>query len=80
MVKTWLGRPCSGRVGNLLGVEPYRYLADVITRIVDGHPQSRLDQLLPWAYRAPRPSSRLWPENDAYSRCLPVMDPSRGKR
>jgi transposase len=34
------------------GVEPYRYLADVITRIVDGHPNSRLDELLPWAYAA----------------------------
>ena len=28
------------------------YLADVITRIVNGHPQSRLDELLPWAYPA----------------------------
>lgn len=36
----------------LTGVEPYRYLADVISRIVDGHPQSRLDELLPWAYHA----------------------------
>jgi hypothetical protein len=26
------------------------YLADVIARIVSGHPQSRLDDLLPWAY------------------------------
>jgi len=34
----------------LIDVEPYRYLADVITRIVDGHPQNRLDDLLPWAY------------------------------
>ena len=34
----------------LIGVEPHAYLADIITRIVDGHPQSRLDQLLPWAY------------------------------
>jgi hypothetical protein len=24
----------------------------VITRIVNGHPQSRLDELLPWAYAA----------------------------
>jgi transposase len=38
----------------LSGVEPYRYLADVVTRIVDGHPQSRLDELLPWAYQATR--------------------------
>ena len=34
----------------LIGVEPHGYLADVITRIVEGHPQSRLDELLPWAY------------------------------
>ena len=34
----------------LLGVEPHAYLADVITRIVNGHPQTRLDELLPWAY------------------------------
>jgi hypothetical protein len=33
----------------LIGVEPYAYLADVITRIIDGHPNSRLDELLPWA-------------------------------
>jgi len=34
----------------LNAVEPYHYLADVITRIIDGHPQSLLDDLLPWAY------------------------------
>ena len=34
----------------LIGVEPQAYLADVIARIVNGHPQSRLDDLLPWAY------------------------------
>lgn len=34
----------------LCGIEPYHYLADVITRIVDGHPNSHLDALLPWAY------------------------------
>src|SRR5439155_19158602 len=36
----------------LLGVEPHGYLADVITRIVNGHPQSRLNDLLPWVYPA----------------------------
>ena len=36
----------------LIGVEPYRYLADVITRIVNGHRNSGLDELLPWAYPA----------------------------
>jgi transposase len=34
----------------LIDVEPHGYLADVITRIVNSHPQSRLDELLPWAY------------------------------
>jgi transposase len=36
----------------LLDVEPHGYLADVITHIVNGYPQSRLDELLPWAYPA----------------------------
>jgi IS66 C-terminal element len=36
----------------LLDVEPHGYLADVITRIVNDHPQSSLDDLLPWAYPA----------------------------
>lgn len=31
-------------------VDPEAYLADVITRIVQGHSNSRLDELLPWAY------------------------------
>ena len=30
----------------------HAYLDDVITRIVDSHPTSRLDELLPWAYSA----------------------------
>ena len=34
----------------LNGVDPHAYLADVISRIVNGHPNSRLDELLPWAY------------------------------
>lgn len=25
------------------------YLSDVITKIVNGHPNSRIDELLPWA-------------------------------
>jgi len=34
----------------LNGVDPQSYFADVIARIVGGHHQSRLDELLPWAY------------------------------
>jgi transposase len=33
-------------------IDPEAYLADVITRIVQDHPNSRLDELLPWAYQA----------------------------
>jgi transposase len=32
-------------------VNPLEYLTDVIIRIVNGHPNSDIDQLLPWAYR-----------------------------
>ena len=32
-------------------VDPLAYLTDVLTRIVNGHPNSDIDQLLPWAYR-----------------------------
>ena len=33
-------------------IEPRGYLADVITRIVQGHKNRRLDDLLPWSYLA----------------------------
>ncbi len=39
----------------LTGVEPQAYLADVLTRIVNDHPNSRIDELLPWAYATPTP-------------------------
>jgi len=36
----------------LNGIDPQAYLADVITKIVNGHSNSRIDQLLPWVYPA----------------------------
>lgn len=33
-------------------IDPQAYLADVITRIVNGHPSSRIDDLMPWVYPA----------------------------
>jgi transposase len=36
----------------LNGVDPHVYLTDVITKVVNGHPNSRIDELLPWAYPA----------------------------
>jgi transposase len=32
-------------------VDPLAYLTNVLTRIANGHPNSEIDQLLPWAYR-----------------------------
>src|ERR1700688_2526667 len=39
----------------LIGIEPHAYLADVITKIVNAHPNSQIDDLLPWAYLVPPP-------------------------
>ncbi|MGH7025578.1 MAG: IS66 family transposase [Caulobacteraceae bacterium] len=36
----------------LNGVEPHAYLRDVLERMVAGHPINRLDELLPWAWKA----------------------------
>jgi transposase len=33
----------------LNAIDPEAYLRNTITRIVQGHPQSRIDELLPWA-------------------------------
>jgi hypothetical protein len=35
----------------LCDVDPQFYLADIITTIIKGHPNSRIDELLPWAYQ-----------------------------
>ncbi len=34
----------------LNAIEPQGYLTDVISRIANGHPNSRIDELLPWFY------------------------------
>jgi hypothetical protein len=52
----------------LVGVDPQTYLADVITKIVNDHSNSRIDYLLPWAYAAAPPLG-TWTEN---SDCSPV--------
>ena len=35
----------------LNGVEPYAYLTDVLTRMVEGHLASKFDELLPWNWK-----------------------------
>jgi transposase len=34
----------------LNGIDPQAYLADILTRIANGHPINRLEELLPWTY------------------------------
>jgi transposase len=34
----------------LNAINPQNYLTNVITKIVNGHPNSKIDELLPWAY------------------------------
>jgi transposase len=42
----------------LHGVDPQAYLTDVLTRLVNLWPASRLDELMPWAWAAERATSR----------------------
>jgi transposase len=39
----------------LNGVDPNAWMADTLTKIVSGHPNSQIDDLLPWAYPPPQP-------------------------
>ena len=43
----------------LNAIDPQLYLADVITKIVNGHPNTLIDELLPWAYPASPILSRV---------------------
>jgi transposase len=37
----------------LNGVDPQRYFTDVLNRLVNGWPNSRIDELMPWCWAAP---------------------------
>lgn len=43
----------------LYGVDPQAYFADVLTKLVNLWPASRLDELMPWAWAAQRSADRL---------------------
>ena len=43
----------------LNGVDPQTYFTDVLTKLVNLWPQSRLDELMPWAWAANRASRKL---------------------
>jgi transposase len=43
----------------LSGVDPQSYVADVLTKLVNLWPASRLDELMPWAWAAEHPTDSL---------------------
>jgi len=48
----WAATVCSLiATAKLNNVEPFAYLKDVLERMTDGHPASRLDELLPWNWQ-----------------------------
>ena len=34
------------------GVDPYAWMKTTFEAIADGHPQSRIDELMPWAFKS----------------------------
>jgi transposase len=40
-------------------IDPQAYLADVLARIVAGHPINRIDELLPWRWKTHHPASTV---------------------
>ena len=40
----------------LNGVEPQAYFTDLLTRLVNGWPQARIDELMPWHWAASKPA------------------------
>ncbi len=40
----------------LNAVDPQRYLTDLLTRLVKGWPQGRIDELMPWCWVTPQKS------------------------
>ena len=46
-----------GRIASLIatakmnGIEPFAYLKATLEALANGHPQSRIDDLMPWAFK-----------------------------
>ena len=57
----------------LNAVDPQAYLADVLTRIVNGHPQACIDDLLPWAYAATSPKAVARKQRLFFAQLPPAM-------
>ena len=42
------------QTAKLNGVNPEAYLTDTLSKIADGHPISRISELMPWAFQTPQ--------------------------
>lgn len=47
-------------------VNPEYYLADILNKIADGHPQNRLDELLPWNWQEAKSPLKVDPDGPDY--------------
>ena len=50
--KRWATVASLVETAKLNQVEPTQYIADVLQRMAGGHPANRLDELLPWNWKA----------------------------
>jgi transposase len=50
--KHWAAIASLIKICKLNGVDPQIYLADLLTHLVDGWPQSRIGELMPWHWSA----------------------------
>ena len=48
--RTWARIASVIETCKLNAVDPYAYIRDTLTAIANGHPMSRIDELMPWAY------------------------------
>ncbi|GGI85287.1 hypothetical protein GCM10007973_22370 [Polymorphobacter multimanifer] len=53
--RTWARTASIIETCKLNAVDPYAYIRETPTAIANGHPMSRIDDLMPWAY-APKSS------------------------
>jgi hypothetical protein len=54
---TWAIVQSLAQTCKLNGVDPYVYLKATLEALAAGHPQSRLDELMPWNFRKDSGSS-----------------------
>lgn len=51
--RTWVRMASLIKTCKLNAVDPYAYLRATLTAIANGHPASRIDDLMPWAFQKP---------------------------